>query len=193
MLKGGKKKLVGWLRIACTCSLVAMTADVSALQHGGGGGRAGGGGGRGFGGGYVPSRGPEPFQGDGEGHAGTPVFADRPGHPDAPHVDTDGHWVGHDWGVGDARFHLDHPFEYGRFPGVIGPGRGYHLEGGDRSRFGFGGYYFGVAPFDYGFVDDWAWNSDPINIYDDPDHNGWYLAYNARLGTYAHVQYLGGV
>jgi hypothetical protein len=118
-------------------------------------------------------------------------YSDRPGHPNAPHVDNGRQWVGHDTGRDDRNYHLDHPYEHGHFTGGFGPTHRWRLGGGDPDRFGFNGFYFGVAPYDRGYVGNWMWDSDDVVIYDDPDHPGWYLAYNTRLGTYAHVQYLG--
>src|ERR1700686_269471 len=212
------KKLTGLLAVLLISSLAAFAqhAGGGGGQHGGGGGggqhqggggqhQGGGGGARPqVGGGHIPDRGPGPSRSSVQGQRGNagggrpggeqarPSYRDQQGHPEAPHVHSNGdQWVGHDGGRNDARYHQDHVWEHGRFGGEIGRNHIYRIEGGGRDRFWFGGNFWGVAPYDYDYTNDWLWNSDEMVLYDDPDHPGWYLAYNTRLGTYVHVQYLG--
>jgi hypothetical protein len=110
-----------------------------------------------------------------------------------PHVHaSNDQWVGHDSGANDRNFHLDKPWAHGRFSGGFGPQHVFVIAGGNRERFWFNNFYWDIAPYDYNIVEGWNWGGDQIVIYEDPDHDGWYLAYNPRLGTYAHVEYLGG-
>jgi hypothetical protein len=138
-----------------------------------------------------PEHGPAQFHGTPHAPEENRNYADHPGHPNAPHVDNGHRWVGHDTGPNDPHYHIDHPWEHGRFTGGFGRGHVWRLAGGGPGRFWFNGFYFSVAPYDVGFCNDWLWDSDDIIIYEDPDHIGWYLAYNVRLGTYVHVMFLG--
>ncbi len=154
------------------------------------------------GGGHVPARGPAPAKASSLGPASTAarvqqpaqnrMAVDKAGHPDVPHVHArNDQWVGHDSGANDAHYHLAQPWAHGRFSGGFGPQHVFVLAGGNRERFWFGNFFWDIAPYDYYVVEGWNWSGDQIVIYEDPDHDGWYLAYNPRLGTYAHVEYLG--
>ena len=131
--------------------LIAIPA--SAQNHGG----SSGGGVRGVGGGHVPSHGPAPHPGPAPAPRPAPAqeqsrqpqeqsrqapqqeqartYNDKKGHPEAPHVHSSGDkWVGHDTGKDDAHYHVDHPFEHGRFSGGFGRGHALRIRRiGDRT------------------------------------------------------------
>jgi len=207
------KKLIGLLGVTLMFSIPAL-ARQGRGQEKRGQPQAQRGGERGVGNGHIPARGPmaarpqapvrtlpqtqSPIRNATPPSKPAPQanqtrsFRDQPTHPEAPHVHAENDaWIGHDSGRNDPHFHLDRPWQHGRFPGAIGANHVFRLHGGNRDRFGFDGFFFQVAPYDYDFVDGWLWDSDDIVIYPDPDHDGWYLAYNTRLGTYVHVMYLG--
>jgi hypothetical protein len=134
------------------------------------------------------------------------IAEDEKGHPNVPHVDArDDQWVGHNIAADDPVYHLDHLWAHGRFTGGFGPQHlfalafdkmdpvtGQWLSEG-LNRLSFGGFYWNIAGYDYNVAALWKWAGDQVAIYQDPVHIGWYLAYNPRVGSFAHVEYLGKV
>jgi hypothetical protein len=137
-----------------------------------------------------PGHGPREYHGDPHRYDNDHDFRDHDGHPNYPHVDGD-RWVGHDTGRDDDHYRMEHPWQYGRWEGGFGRAHVWRVEGGGPGRFWFNGWNWSVAPYDARYCDNWYWDRDSISIYADPDHVGWYLAYNVRLGTYVHVTFMG--
>jgi len=100
------------------------------------------------------------------------------GYNDRVYRESPSYRLGYGWGRG-----FSHDY--------IGPRHVWRLEGGNRDRFYFHGFYFRVVASDYPYADDWYWDRDNVIFYDDPDNAGCYLAFNTRLGTYIHVVFEG--
>ena len=109
-----------------------------------------------------------------------------------PHVNNN-QWYGHDR-PNDKRYHLDHPFEHGRFD-HFGPSYRYNVVRIDPNLHRFwlpGGYYFDIAAWDWALASGWCWTcANDFVVYEDPDHPGWYLLYNLMTGAFVHVMYMG--
>jgi hypothetical protein len=187
---------LGLTVLACLIGVAGLAEEKTAAPHGKSRPAE-------VGGGHIPAHGPAAAKPSKSPRTSAPapgrpvatenrIAVDGKGHPEVPHVHArNDQWVGHNGGPNNVHYHLDHPWGHGHFTGGFGPTHVFVLGGGNRDRFWFNSFYWNVAAYDYNIVADWNWGGDQVVVYEDPDDVGWYLAYNPRLGTYAHVEYLG--
>ena len=65
--------------------------------------------------GHIPKHGPARVQTPQPKASEAHNYHDAAGHPNTPHVHSDGKWIGHASGPKDMHYHLDHPWEHGHF------------------------------------------------------------------------------
>jgi hypothetical protein len=125
-----------------------------------------------------------------DGAHAAPMFESNRPVTTAPYVRND-QWYGHA-ALGDSRLRLASPFQYGRF-GLSGPSHVYNLNRVDLGtrRIWLPGGQFEIEDNDWAVTAPWCWTCDQFVVYDDPDHAGWYLVYDVRMGEYVHAQFLG--
>ena len=119
-----------------------------------------------------------------------PLF--EPNHPatTVPYV-RNNQWYGHA-APDDPRLSLARPFQSGRFA-LSGPSHVHTLSRVDLAarRIWLPGGQFEIEDSDWAVTSPWCWTCDQFVIYVDPDHPGWYLVYDVRMGEYVHAQFLG--
>ncbi len=95
------------------------------------------------------------------------------------------------WDYDREREHPGRAFPHGRYEHVRESFRSVSIEIRTRRVILVDHSSWVVAPYDIDHCRDWRWDRDDVYVYDDDSHPGWYLFYNARLGRYAHVEFLG--
>src|SRR5262245_55856245 len=109
-----------------------------------------------------------------------------------PHVG-EGRWFGHDE-PGDPRYRLERPFAHGHFE-RFGPSHRHQVVRVDRRHHDCvvdDEFVFEIAVWDWPIWSGWCWDcGDDFVIYEDLDHDGWYLLYDVHTGGFVHAQFLG--
>lgn len=103
----------------------------------------------------------------------------------------DNNWYGHATPT-DTRFQLARPFASGRFT-QVGPGHVFRAARTDLAarHVWLPGGEFEIVPSEWDVTAPWCWTCDDFVVYDDPDHAGWYMLYDTRMGEYVHAQLVG--
>jgi hypothetical protein len=100
------------------------------------------------------------------------------------------HYYAH-WDYDHDRIRPGHPYPYGRYDHVRAEFVARSFDVRARRIVLFDRSNWVVASYDAPRCRDWDWDRDRVFVYNDDDHPGWYLLFNARLGRYVHVEFAG--